>query len=116
MVNLVFDDKTKDSSIRIKQGIGQVLLIIIIVVLLVFCLVKWGDQMQIIIINFMVALLGVLLAIEAMLYAYKRIDHVTRYDTSGQLERGNQAVGLMVGGLFIGLGFVIGLVIGMGVN
>ena len=113
MPRIVFD---KEESKKIRQSVGQVLLVLVTMVLLVFCLLKWGEQMRIVLVNFMVALVGVFLAIEAMLYGYRRLDRSTNYDTSTQLEQGNQAVGLAVGGLFVGIGIVVGFVIALGVN
>ena len=95
---------------------GQIFLIVITTAVVIFSMVKWGEQFKIILVNFTVALLGGFLAIELMIWGYKRVDRLTKYDTSVQLEKGNQAVGLVVGGLFAGIGIVIGLVIALGVN
>ena len=38
------------------------------------------------------------------------------YDTEDELQKGNVAVGIVVGSIFVGTGIAIGLVIGMGLN
>ena len=40
----------------------------------------------------------------------------TAFNTHDQLAKGNIAVGIVVGSIFVGLGIAIGLVIGMGLN
>ena len=51
-----------------------------------------------------------------MIYAYRRLDKLTAFDTSEQLKADNRAVGNVVGGLFIGIGIVIGLIVALGVS
>ena len=41
---------------------------------------------------------------------------MTPFDTSAELRKGNVAVGIVVGSIFVGAGIAIGLVIGMGLN
>ena len=109
---LTFDDNDR----KLIEKIIQIILIVIVTVISIFCLVKWGEQLKIFIVNFTVAILGGLFAIELMIYGYKRLDKLTTYDTSKELQRGNQAVGLVIGGLFTGIGIVIGLIVSLGVN
>ena len=40
----------------------------------------------------------------------------TAFDTSDELAKDNKAVGMVVMGIFIGVGVAIGLVIGLGLN
>ena len=66
--------------------------------------------------NLLYAVVGGLGAIAFMYFGFKVIDHVTPFDTGEQLRDGNTAVGVMVAGMFIGIGVAVGLVIGMGLN
>jgi len=71
---------------------------------------------SIILLNFVYAILGGIITIFFMYVGYKIIDHLTKLDTSAELAKGNQAVGAMVQGMFIGIGVAVGLVIGLGLN
>jgi uncharacterized membrane protein YjfL (UPF0719 family) len=73
-------------------------------------------EIQIILINFIYAIIGALLTIGFMLVGYWLFDKITPFNTSKQLAQSNVAVGIVVGSIFIGLGVAIGLVIGMGLN
>ena len=73
-------------------------------------------ELQIILLNFIYAIIGALLTIGFMLIGYRLFDKITHFNTSEQLEQSNVAVGIVVGSIFIGLGIAIGLVIGMGLN
>jgi uncharacterized membrane protein YjfL (UPF0719 family) len=73
-------------------------------------------EIQIILINFIYAVIGALLTIGFMLVGYWLFDKITPFNTSKQLAQSNVAVGIVVGSIFIGLGVAIGLVIGMGLN
>jgi uncharacterized membrane protein YjfL (UPF0719 family) len=73
-------------------------------------------EIQIILINFIYAIIGALLTIGFMLIGYWLFDKITPFNTSEQLAQSNVAVGIVVGSIFIGLGVAIGLVIGMGLN
>jgi len=70
----------------------------------------------IILINFVYAVTGSFISVLLMLVAYKIFDKITPFDTPSQLEKGNLAVGVVVAGIFIGLGLTFGLVMGMGLN
>ncbi len=72
--------------------------------------------MNVILLNFLYSLGGGFITIGFMFLGYKIIDKLTPFDTSKQLKAGNRAVGMMVAGMFIGIGVAIGLVIGMGLN
>jgi len=71
---------------------------------------------SIILLNFAYAVLGGIMTLFFMFVGYKITDHLTKFDTSVELAKGNQAVGAMVQGMFIGIGVAIGLVIGLGLN
>ncbi len=73
-------------------------------------------ELQIILLNFIYAIIGALLTISFMLIGYRLFDKITHFNTSEQLAQSNVAVGIVVGSIFIGLGVAIGLVIGMGLN
>jgi uncharacterized membrane protein YjfL (UPF0719 family) len=73
-------------------------------------------ELQIILLNFIYAIIGALLTISFMLIGYRLFDKITHFNTSEQLAQSNVAVGIVVGSIFIGLGIAIGLVIGMGLN
>ncbi len=74
------------------------------------------DVTQTMILNFVYALVGGFLTLGMMALGFKTLDKFTDFNTSDQLKNGNQAVGLAVAGIFIGIGFAVGLVIGMSVN
>jgi len=73
-------------------------------------------EIQIILLNFIYAVIGALLTIGFMLIGYRLFDKITHFNTSEQLAQSNVAVGIVVGSIFIGLGIAIGMVIGMGLN
>lgn len=70
----------------------------------------------IILLNFGYAIVGALVTLGFMIMGYKAFDRITAFDTHDQLAKGNVAVGIVVGSMFVGLGIAIGLVIGMGLN
>ena len=74
------------------------------------------DVIQTMILNFSYALFGGFMTLGVMMLGFKMLDKLTDFNTSGELEKGNQAVGITVAGIFIGIGFAVGLVIGMSVN
>lgn len=73
-------------------------------------------EIQIVIMNFVYAVLGAMITIIFMVIGYKLFDALTPFKTSEELASKNVAVGIVVGSIFIGLGIAIGLVIGMGLN
>ena len=46
----------------------------------------------------------------------KVFSHIVNFSIPEQLAQGNMAVGLMIMGIFIGIGTAMGLVIGLGLN
>ncbi|MDZ7376315.1 MAG: DUF350 domain-containing protein [candidate division KSB1 bacterium] len=113
-----FGDFMPDTSLLMKLKRNDTLIVLWLVILLLIGIValKWTDQLQILIKNFIYALLGVLIAIQVMLYAYQKLDGLTNFNTSSQLKNGNIAVGLMVCGLWIGVAILIGLIFGYALN
>jgi len=66
--------------------------------------------------NFIYAILGIIVGIFASLGTYKLFNRTTRFDIPTELEKGNLAVGMVVGGIFIMIGLIVGLIIGMSLN
>ena len=74
----------------------------------------WIDLMMIR--NFIYAILGVIVGVIASVSTYKLVNRITRFDIPNELEKGNLAVGVVVGGIFIMIGLIVGLIIGMSLN
>ena len=66
--------------------------------------------------NVLYAAIGVAGAVVGMYAAYRTLDHLTPFNCSAELVAGNTAVGLAIGGMFVGIGVAVGLTIGMGLN
>ena len=73
-------------------------------------------QLTAMIVNFIYSVIGGVLTLLFVYFGYKWFDRFTTFDTSDQLAKDNRAVGLVVMGIFIGVGVAIGLVIGLGLN
>ena len=73
-------------------------------------------EFNIMLLNFVYAVVGGMMTVVFMYVGYKVIDRLTPFDTSEELGKGNRAVGSMVQGMFIGIGIALGLVIGLGLN
>lgn len=69
-----------------------------------------------IILNFIYVILGGLLTLFFMKVGCSTFNKMVCFDISEELSKGNVAVGLMVMGLFIGIGIALGLVIGLGLS
>lgn len=69
-----------------------------------------------ILLNFVYVILGGLLTLLFMKIGCNIFNKMVCFDISEELAKGNIAVGLMVMGLFIGIGVALGLVIGMGLG
>jgi len=76
--------------------------------------VEWLDLIMIR--NFIYAILGVLVGMVSSVVTYKLVNKSTRFDIPNELEKGNLAVGVVVGGIFIMIGLIVGLIIGMSLN
>jgi uncharacterized membrane protein YjfL (UPF0719 family) len=71
---------------------------------------------KVIIYNLTYAVVGVVIGLAFAILSYKLFDKVTHFSFAKELEKGNLAVGIVVGGLFVMIGLMIGLIIGMGLN
>ena len=66
--------------------------------------------------NFLYAVMGGSLTLAFMWLGCKMFNRMTPFNLPEELARGNLAVGMMVMGIFIGIGVAMGLVIGLGLN
>jgi len=66
--------------------------------------------------NFVYAIFGVFIGVISSVLTYKLVNRTTRFDIPNELEKGNLAVGIVVGGIFIMIGLIVGLIIGMSLN
>ena len=73
-------------------------------------------QFQTILLNFLYSIIGGFITLLFMYMGYKLFDRLSHFDTSEELQKGNRAVGMVVLGIFVGVGIAIGLVVGMGLN
>jgi uncharacterized membrane protein YjfL (UPF0719 family) len=74
------------------------------------------DTVDPILLNFIYAIRGGLLTIFFMWLGCKVFSHIVSFSIPDQLAQGNMAVGMMIMGIFIGIGTALGLVIGLGLN
>jgi uncharacterized membrane protein YjfL (UPF0719 family) len=75
---------------------------------------NWFDPIMVR--NFVYAIFGVFIGVISSVLTYKLINRTTRFDIPNELEKGNLAVGIVVGGIFIMIGLIVGLIIGMSLN
>ncbi len=75
-----------------------------------------STQFDPIILNFIYVILGGLLTLLFMKLGCSMFNKIVTFNISEELGKGNVAVGLMVMGLFIGIGIALGLVIGLGLS
>ncbi len=66
--------------------------------------------------NVLYAVMGGVLTLFFMWMGCKLFNHMVCFNISEELGKGNVAVGLMIMGIFIGIGTALGLVIGLGLN
>ena len=74
------------------------------------------DSLDPIILNFLYAICGGLLTIFFMWLGCKVFSHIVNFSIPDELQKGNMAVGVMIMGIFVGIGTALGLVIGLGLN
>ncbi|MDJ0882346.1 MAG: DUF350 domain-containing protein [Gammaproteobacteria bacterium] len=74
------------------------------------------DFIDPIILNFIYAGLGGFLTIWFMKMGCRSFNKIVNFNISDELAKGNVAVGLMIAGMFIGIGAALGLVIGLGLS
>lgn len=75
-----------------------------------------SSQLDPIVLNFLYVILGGILTLVFMKLGCSMFNRVVKFNISDELGKGNIAVGLMVMGLFIGIGVALGLVIGLGLS
>jgi len=66
--------------------------------------------------NLIYVVIGGVLVLFFMQLGCKLFSHIVNFNIADKLAEGNIAVGIMIGGMFIGVGTALGLVIGMGLN
>lgn len=74
------------------------------------------DLIDPILLNFIYAALGGFLTIWFMRMGCRSFNKIVTFNISDELAKGNVAVGLMIAGMFIGIGIASGLVIGLGLS
>lgn len=74
------------------------------------------DNLDPILLNILYSCMGGVLTLLFMWFGCKLFSHIVSFSIPDQLAQGNVAVGLMLMGMFIGIGTALGLVIGLGLN
>jgi len=74
------------------------------------------DSLDPVILNILYACMGGVLTLLFMWLGCKVFSHIVSFNIPEELAKGNQAVGSMIMGMFIGIGTAMGLVIGLGLN
>ncbi len=74
------------------------------------------DTIDPLLLNFLYACMGGFLTLLFMWLGCKVFSHIVNFSIPQQLNEGNLAVGVMIMGIFIGIGTAMGLVIGLGLN
>jgi uncharacterized membrane protein YjfL (UPF0719 family) len=74
------------------------------------------ENLDPIVLNFLYVILGGILTLLFMKLGCSMFNRIVTFNISDELGKGNIAVGLMVMGLFIGIGIALGLVIGLGLS
>ncbi len=75
-----------------------------------------SDTLDPILLNLLYTCMGGGLTLLFMWLGCKIFSHIVSFSIPQKLAEGNQAVGMMIMGMFIGIGIAMGLVIGMGLN
>ena len=66
--------------------------------------------------NIIYAIIGIGMGLLGMRFGYKMLDKLTDFNTSEQLKANNTSVGIVVAGVFMGIGICAGLIIGLALN
>lgn len=74
------------------------------------------DTIDPLLLNFLYVIVGGLLTLGFMWMGCKMFNRIVSFNIGEELARGNTAVGLMIMGMYIGIGIAMGLVIGLGMN
>jgi uncharacterized membrane protein YjfL (UPF0719 family) len=75
-----------------------------------------SDNLDPLVLNFLYVFLGGWLTIFFMYMGCRIFSHIVNFSIPDELAKGNIAVGIMIMGIFIGIGTALGLVIGLGLN
>lgn len=75
-----------------------------------------SDTIDPVVLNVLYACMGGFLTLLFMWLGCKTFSHIVNFSIPDELQAGNMAVGLMILGIFIGIGTAMGLVIGLGLN
>ena len=75
-----------------------------------------SDSLDPVVLNLLYVFFGGVLTLFFMWAGCKLFSHLVSFSIPDQLANGNVAVGLMIMGMFIGIGTALGLVIGLGLN
>ena len=74
------------------------------------------DSIDPLFLNVLYAGMGGVLTLFFMWFGCRLFSHIVNFSIPEQLSQGNIAVGLMLMGMFIGIGTALGLTIGLGLN
>jgi len=74
------------------------------------------DLLDPILLNFFYAFIGGVMTLFFMWLGCRVFSHIVNFSIPDELAKGNLAVGVMIMGIFIGIGTALGLVIGLGLN
>ncbi|MBT3197442.1 MAG: DUF350 domain-containing protein [Gammaproteobacteria bacterium] len=74
------------------------------------------DTLHPILLNLIYVMIGGVLTLLFMWVGCRMFAHIMDFSISEELQKGNQAVGQMIMGLYIGIGVALGLAIGLGLN
>lgn len=66
--------------------------------------------------NLLYVATGGVLVLFFMWMGCKVFSHIVSFSIPDKLAEGNTAVGMMIAGMFVGIGIALGLVIGLGLN
>ena len=75
-----------------------------------------AKTMDPLILNVLYACMGGVLTLLFMWLGCRIFSHIVNFSIPEQLANGNLAVGVMIMGMFIGIGTAMGLVVGLGLN
>ena len=75
-----------------------------------------SDGFDPLVLNILYACMGGFLTLLFMWLGCKVFSHIVNFSIPDKLAEGNLAVGMMIAGMFIGIGTALGLVIGLGLN
>lgn len=75
-----------------------------------------SDSLDPVVLNLLYVFFGGVLTLFFMWTGCKLFSHLVSFSIPDELSNGNVAVGLMIMGMFIGIGTALGLVVGLGLN